>query len=215
MTAAPPARVDPARHPPAAGAGAGAGSIPVSGPGSDMRRGPAGGPGTLTFALVFVLAAGGACVAPKGEPAGRPLPGLAGAWAPRPVTLRIYPATRFVRGSGGPQLDARVELFDAMGDPVKGSGRVRLELREPGPAAAARGRAGDEPGLLYRWDVELATLSDHETYYDPVTATYAFPLRLEDFRPAAGGAVLRVTWGLASGDRLQDEQPVRTSLSDF
>ena len=66
------------------------------------------------------------------------------------------------------------------------------------------------PGLLYRWDIPLITLGDQRTYYDPVTATYAFPLKIDSLNAIKNAVYLRATLNLAEGQRLNDEQVVKT-----
>ena len=49
-------------------------------------------------------------------------------WKIGPVRMRVYPSTRFIEGKDDAMLEARVELFDEMGDAVKGVGEFRIEL---------------------------------------------------------------------------------------
>jgi len=149
----------------------------------------------------------GGCLAPKGQPEVRPTAELSDAWVPRPVALRIYPATRFVREDGVAILDTRVELFDAMGDATKASGLARFELFD-GPTTGDP--VAGPSGMLYRWDIPLITLDDQRTYYDPVTGTYAFPLKIDSLDAIKDTVFLRVTLSLAAGQRLNDEQRVKT-----
>ncbi len=136
------------------------------------------------------------------------MPELTDAWMPRPVALRIYPATRFVRTDDLATLDTRVELFDAMGDATKASGLARFELFD-GPTKA--NPLSGPAGKLYRWDIPLVTLEDQRTYYDSVTGTYAFPLKIDSLGSIKDTVFLRVTLNLPKGQRLIDEQQVKTS----
>ena len=162
---------------------------------------------SLRILLVVLAVFAGGCLSPKGKPQGRPVAELSDAWVPRPVALRIYPATRFVLEDGVAMLDARVELFDAMGDATKASGLARFELFD-GPSSGNAVSGG--PGLLYRWDIPLITLGDQRTYYDPVTATYAFPLKIDSLDAIKDEVHLRATLNLAAGQRLNDEQVVKS-----
>ncbi len=168
-----------------------------------MRRGT-----TLSLGLAGLMLHSGGCVTPKGQPAPPPVEALTDAWAPRPVALRIFPATRFVLDDGVATLETRIELFDAMGDSLKASGLARFELFDgPTSGNSALGPAG----LLFGWDVPLTTLEDQRTYYDPVTRTYAFPLKLDSLDAIRNQVFLRATLNLAEGQRLHDEQPVKTA----
>lgn len=162
---------------------------------------------SLHLALAVVAVSTGGCLSPKGQPQVRPVAELADAWVPRPIALRIYPATRFVLEDGVAMLDTRVELFDAMGDAIKASGLARFELFD-GPTTGDA--LGGPPRMLYRWDIPLITLGDQRNYYDPVTGTYAFPLKIDSLDAIEDAVFLRVTLGLAGGERLNDEQRVKT-----
>ena len=129
---------------------------------------------------------------------------MADAWRPQPVALRIYPSTRFVRERDTPLLEARIELFDEMGDSIKSSGQVRFELFAAGYAPGI-----DVGRLLYSWDIALADLTDHQRYYDPITRGYLFRLRLDSAQITRREVLLRLTFQPLEGARLIDEQPVR------
>ncbi len=158
----------------------------------------------LFQAAVVILGAALAGCEFKGR---QPLPDsapMAGAWVPQATTMRVYPATRFTHHNDEPVLEARVELFDDMGDSVKGSGSYRFELRD------ANG-TGDERQRLYTWDVDVLTLKDHQEHYDPITRSYVFPLRLDDAAVAQRQTVLRVVFTRAEGKRLETEDAVTPS----
>ncbi|MEM6457919.1 MAG: hypothetical protein AAF710_00845 [Planctomycetota bacterium] len=156
------------------------------------------------FALVCSLLLVG-CVDAKGPGADTAASERDGdGWQPTPVALRIYPSTRFVNEAGTPLLEARVELFDEMGDSTKASGLLRFELFAAGQVP------GIEVGrLLYSWDIALATLEDQRRYYDPITRGYLLRLRLESAEATRRQVRLRVTFQPATGQRMSDEQPVR------
>lgn len=122
------------------------------------------------------------------------------AWEPRPVSMRIYPSTQFVLEDGVPLLEARIELFDAMGDSIKGSGEARCEL------FASSGRGDGAIGeRLYGWDITLRTLGDQRAFYDPITRGYLFRLKLDNMSPARQATTLRVAFTPSDGARMTDE----------
>jgi hypothetical protein len=127
------------------------------------------------------------------------------AWVPRPVALRIYPSTRFVNEGDTTLLEARIELFDQMGDSIKSSGQLRFELHGGGTAGLDTGR------LLYSWEVALADLEDQRQYYDPIVRGYLMRLRLDSDQISRSRVELRVTFQPVLGERLTDAQPVRIS----
>ncbi len=127
-------------------------------------------------------------------------------WQPEAVALRIYPSTRFVSEQNTPMLEARVELFDQMGDSIKASGQLRFELFAAGHAP------GIEVGrLLYSWDIGLMSLEEHRQFYDPITRAYLLRLRLDSAAITERQVLLRVTFQAGDDARLMDEQPVRTT----
>jgi len=152
-----------------------------------------------TLFILLLMSLGG-CTSKGQQPAGDGAP-LAGAWQPQPVAMRVYPATRFMQRRGQPLLEARVELFDAMNDSIKGSGTFRFELYD------GQG-ASDEPQRLYTWDVEVLSFSAHQQHYDPITRTYVFPLRLDDLAVAQRKTLLRVVLSRDTGRRLEVEASI-------
>ena len=127
------------------------------------------------------------------------------AWQPEPVALRIYPSTRFVQQSGQAALEARIELFDQMGDSIKAAGRIRFELF----ATAAPG-----PGMrglrLYTWNVEMLTLEDQQQYFDPITRGYLFRLKLDNLSITRRATLLHITFTQVGGLRLETQALVKT-----
>ena len=129
------------------------------------------------------------------------------AWMPKAVSMRIYPSTQFVREDGVPLLEARIELFDAMGDSIKGPGNVRCEL------FASSGRGDGALGeRLYGWDIGLHTLADQRAFYDPITRGYLFRLKLDSIAPARQATTLRVAFTPTDGARMSDEAEI-TAIS--
>ena len=128
-------------------------------------------------------------------------PDAADAWRAEPVGVRVYPSTRFISVEGEPTLEAWVELYDAMGDPVKCSGTFRIDLY--------RSEHPDRPApeeRLAGWVVEVFTLEDHQRYYDPITQSYLFRLKLDTPDPARIPTVLRVTLTTPRDARLQTQE---------
>lgn len=128
-------------------------------------------------------------------------------WYPQPTTLRIYPGTRFVLRQGQPQLEARVELLDAMGDPIKHPGSFQFELYAV--AEEASSRLGPK---LYQWNVAVRTQQEHRESYDGIIRGYAFRLRLDAGHAAssvvARPAVLRAVFQHPATGRLTTEAQV-------
>ena len=161
---------------------------------------------------IFVMALAVCSVAligcqPKGpatpKTSDREATGEAG-WQPKAVALRIYPSTRFVREQDTPILEARIEMFDQMGDSIKASGQLRFELFAAGHAPGI-----DVGRLLYSWDIDLLTLDEQKRYYDPITRAYLLRLRLDSSAITRREVLLRVTFQVGDEARLIDEQPVR------
>ena len=127
-------------------------------------------------------------------------PGFDQVWRSRPQHMRVYPSTRFVQDGSGSVLEARIELTDEMGDPVKGTGRFRLELFTHSQAGhTGMGRR------LYSWDVSVLTLADQRLHYDAITRAYLFRLRLDETQTAASHTVLQVTLMASEGWRLESQ----------
>ncbi len=153
------------------------------------------------LALVTVLVMVSGCQW-KGGPGGTRGVGGDGkesVWEVRPASMRIYPSSGFRVISGQPALEARIELFDDLGDSVKGVGTVRFELYPVvGPERS------DVGARLYGWEVEMLTLAKNREHYDSVTRTYVFQLRLG--QPPQPGKPLRLVAEFADahhrGERL-------------
>lgn len=138
----------------------------------------------------------------KGGSTGSASPAASGqAWQPRPVRIRVYPSSRFVQAGTDMHFEARLELLDDMGDSIKGVGVCRFELFESAPG----GRMEDPASAkrLYSWDVSMRTLVEQHRYYDAITRTYVFRLKLDDQPTARRGAFLLVTFMPAEGNRLE------------
>lgn len=119
------------------------------------------------------------------------------AWQIIPVRMRVYPSSGFKRERRRPILEVRVELFDDVGDSVKGVGVWRFELY-----ARTRGRHSSGP-LLYTWDVPMMTIEQNRRFYDPITRTFEFRLKLDDESTARQATVLHVIFTGPDGKILE------------
>ncbi len=126
-------------------------------------------------------------------------------WDIRPVRMRIYPSSRFVREDGKPLLEARIEFFDGAGDSSKAVGELRFELFTAG--AAAQTSSGQR---LYVWAVPLLTLEQNQLFYDSVTRTYLFRLRLDSLSMIREQTRLKVTLTPTRGARVSTESLLTT-----
>ena len=118
-------------------------------------------------------------------------------WRASPVTIRVYPSSKFARVEEQLIIEARVELIDEMGDPTKSSGIVLFQLKTAGKAS---GRS--EPKQLYKWDIRLMTLEDHQAAYDPITQAYLFRLKCDQKNAPTVPTTLHVTFIRPQGQRL-------------
>ncbi|MEM1098448.1 MAG: hypothetical protein AAGH92_06615 [Planctomycetota bacterium] len=108
-----------------------------------------------------------------------------------------------------PLLECRIELLDAMGDPVKASGHVRCEL------FSSTGRNDGVLGeRLYGWDVHMTRLEDQRDFYDPTVRGYLFRLKLASIEPANRPTTLRITFTPTSGAILTDEAEIVPASGD-
>ena len=162
------------------------------------------------YVLSFLLLLGlGGCVwkGDRGGSEGISPPYPKGTWRLQPVSMRVYPSTKFIKDGDGSVLEARIELLDSMGDSVKGVGRFRIEL-------LSRGQAG-EIGIgkrLYSWDAPVMTLDEQVRYYDPITRTYYFRLELNEDRSATRDTSLHVMFVTVDGKRLITEAALPVDL---
>ncbi|MEM7578058.1 MAG: hypothetical protein AAF328_11370 [Planctomycetota bacterium] len=161
----------------------------------------------VLFAVLALMVSLGCSVTQQGQ-AVDPPPELRGAWQPMPTGLRIYPSIRFVVEDGHPLLECRIELLDAMGDPVKASGHVKCEL------FASTGQNDGVLGeRLYGWDIRMARLEDQRDFYDPTVRGYLFRLKLASINPANRATTLRITFTPAHGAVMSDEAEIVPALS--
>ena len=128
-----------------------------------------------------------------------------GYWRPEAVRIRVYPSTRFVNHNGLTILQARVELFDEMGDSVKSAGRFFFELFETGMEGAAQKR-------LYSWEIPVLTLKQQRMYYEPIVRGYHFSLQLHDEQSPKQNVVLRVLITTPQGKRLETSSLLNVDL---
>lgn len=134
-------------------------------------------PAAMAMTLLATLALGLPGCAWKG--ADGIAPGvLTPAWRLQPVTMRVYPSSRIVREANQTLLEARIELLDEVGDSIKGVGDWRFDLSDPG-----RATDGATPQRLYTWEVAMLSRDQNTQFYDPVTRTYHFRLKLDQGAP--------------------------------
>ena len=120
------------------------------------------------------------------------------AWQPVPERVRIYPSSRFILTEKRPALEARVELQDEMGDSVKSPGAFHLELLKE--STSRRDVMQDK---LYSWDVPMMSIDDQQSYFESVTRTYRFVLRLDREIQPDDQLVLAITFHRSDGKLLQ------------
>lgn len=153
------------------------------------------------FSLGLILCVVVLACEPKGKTRVQPTqlpPPQSDMWVLRPVRMRVYPLTRYVHTPQQTILDAKIELFDEMGDSVKGVGQFRLELFVS--EAAGDDAVGER---LYQWDIPMQTLQDQRQCYDAITRTYRFRLKLDGRQAPHSGTSLRVVFITPNGERLE------------
>lgn len=121
-------------------------------------------------------------------------------WQPTPVSIRVYPSSKFARVENQLIIEARVELIDEMGDPTKSSGVMLFQLKTTGLVSGS-----ETPKQLYKWDIKLMTLQDQKEAYDPITQAYLFRLKLDQKNAPAVPTTLSVTLVRPQGQRLDAE----------
>jgi len=128
-------------------------------------------------------------------------------WQSTPSRIRVYPSTHFIQDGEQTILDARIELIDDMGDPVKAAGRLRLEL-------FARSTTGkpDIGTRLYNWEVSTWTIDDQKRHYDPITRAYLFRLKLDESQTSKIQTVLKVMFTSGSSERLEAQASLPMNL---
>jgi len=123
-------------------------------------------------------------------------------WRAEPLKMRVYPSSRLVREGNGAVLEARIELLDEMDDTVKGVGDYHFDL------ASAEATSGATPATrLYSWDVSVMTIEQQKAFYDSITRTYFFRLKL-DSPVKEHNLVLRAVLSTPDGKRIDTESPI-------
>ncbi len=135
------------------------------------------------------------------EPPGQP----AVYWTPEPTSIRVYPSTRFIQESGRAILEARFELFDQMGDPMKAAGTFRIELYSVDESLGSAPQR-----LLYTWNAETMTLAQQREHYDPITRGYLFRLGVDNLRIAKQATLLKVAFTPVDKPRMNAEAMIRS-----
>ena len=140
-------------------------------------------------------------------PAGMTSSGLGDAqtsdWPFWPQALRIHPLTRLAvdAKSGRSIIEVRLEFLDPEGHTTKGVGQVRIDL-------AAGGSGADSSPPIATWNWDLRDRSVNRRFYDDVTRTYLFRLKVESLE-LGPQPELRAYFLSASGPRLQATQTLR------
>jgi len=123
-------------------------------------------------------------------------------WRAEPVKMRVYPSSRLVREGNGAVLEARIELLDEMGDSTKGVGDYHFDLSSPEASSGAT-----PASRLYAWDVSVQTIEQQKQFYDSITRTYFFRLKLDSpVKPRS--LVLRAALAGPEGKRIATESPI-------
>jgi hypothetical protein len=97
-------------------------------------------------------------------------------WFPRAVDLRVHPATRYVQERDELILEARIELLDQAGEPIKDIGRFVCELGQVdsnGEVVLVEGRQ-----RVLHFELDVTTAEQHAEYWDPVARAYVLPLKV-------------------------------------
>ncbi len=157
--------------------------------------------GVLTLFALQLLSITAAGCAWKGGPNDQANATAANAWQPQPVAIRVYPTSRFVENDGATILEARIELIDAMEDPIKGAGQFRFDVYT-NAGSIRKPLVGEK---LYTWDVPLLSLIDQRQHYDRITQAYLFRLKLYDINTAQRATLLRTIFTPITGNRLEAE----------
>jgi len=121
-------------------------------------------------------------------------------WRPEVTGVRIYPSSRFARVDQQLIVEARVELLDEMGDSTKSSGMVQIQLSTTGRVSGSA-----EARQLYKWDINLETLQDQKTYYDPITRSYLFRLKMDQESAPQVPTLLQVIFTRPNGQQLSGQ----------
>lgn len=123
-------------------------------------------------------------------------------WPFVPVSMRIHPFTSIEYDAQHETvvLEARVELLDRLGDMTKGVGDFRFELYKASERATS---LPVQEEMLYVWHVTMRTLVENKQYYDPITRTYAFRLKMQQVPPPGTAVRLFGHFADPAGRRLK------------
>lgn len=126
-----------------------------------------------------------------------------GDWPFWPQALRIHPLTRLAvdAKSGLSIIEVRLEFLDPEGHTTKGVGQVRIDL-------AAGGSGADSSPPIATWNWDLRERSVNRRFYDDVTRTYLFRLKVESLE-LGPQPELRAYFLSAAGPRLQATHTLR------
>lgn len=124
-------------------------------------------------------------------------------WPFWPEALRIHPLTRLAvdAKSGLSIIEVRLEFLDPQGHTTKGVGQVRIDL-------AAGGSGADSSPPIATWNWDLRDRSVNRRFYDDVTRTYLFRLKV-DSSELGPQPELQAYFLSATGQRLQATHTLR------
>lgn len=132
-----------------------------------------------------------------------------GTWRVEPLTLRVHPTTRIDADHRPALLNVRIEMFDAMGDPVKGAGRFDFTLLDAG-----RSDHRTTPQRVAIWRANVLDLDAQRRYHESVSRTYLFPLALRVPVARVRDAIIEVTFTAPGRPRLHTRAALGAGLRD-
>jgi hypothetical protein len=167
----------------------------------------------LSAGLMLMAALIGCEVRPKGADLSAADTATAYDWPYVPVNMRIHPFTSvtFDERREVTVLEARIELLDVAGDMTKGVGQFHFELFDIDPRASVQGQ---QMRQLYSWEVSIENLQANQRYYDPITRTYAFDLKMAQMPARQSTLRLAARFTDHRGRHFRAEVDLATSGSD-
>lgn len=126
-------------------------------------------------------------------------PAIDTGWPFWPRHMRVHPLTQFVedRRTGDLLIEARIEFSDGYGHPCKAFGQIVIALHD----ADSEQFTAQE---IAKWPEDLTDLELNQVYFDDITGTYLFRLKIEDIT-LPPESELRAIFRSADGMRLRDE----------
>lgn len=121
-----------------------------------------------------------------------------------PISMRLHPLTRIITPPlpATPEIEARLECTDQMGDITKGVGSVSFQLCSWEFASLSH-----QGPRLATWISDITTPDHNKLHWDPITRTYLFHLPLEASIPLSPGKkyVLLATLHFTNNTQLTDD----------